>query len=349
MRPDVFAKAVSTASCVVKKGNMPILDTILIVADSGTLTATGTDMDNTMRFSVPCDHGFRFSGCVDASQLSRIASGIRGDNVALRENKGSLVVACNKALFRLESQPRDDFPQIDSCIDGPSCQVGRDFFDAIKRVSPAAARDDIRYYINGIHIIGDGDTTVIEATNGHVCSRTTMQCGFVGDVILPNRFLKLMDKISETDQVQVNINKGYMKLSGGSVTVVSKLVDGKFPETTRIFDRTGYSGVRVNRTELSTAVRLASIQNDDDEGVMISVSPGTICVIGKGSTVDVSTPHSQDEKNFTVNPRYIRNALESSMNGEDVVLHIKDSARAIVISDDSVNLSAIMPMRMRCE
>jgi len=343
---DLFRKAISIAHSGVKPGKLPILGTMLIEADDGTLTATGTDLDHTIKISVQCDTGFEFAGCVDASHISRIASGLLGDDVLMRENKGDLVVVCNKALFRLSAQPANNFPQIEDDIDGASFMVGRDFFDAIKRVSPAAGRDDIRFYINGIHINGDGDTTIIEATNGHVCARSTVKCGFVGDVILPNPALKLMEKMPLSDQVSISTKPGYIKFNGGSIAIISKLIDGKFPETTKLFSHPGYADIRINRAELAKAVDLASIQNGKKDGVSISVEKQNVVVVGKGSFIDVATSYDQGGKLFGMNPDYLSSVLETCMTGKDVSIHIKDGTSPIVISDDVGNLATIMPMRL---
>jgi DNA polymerase-3 subunit beta len=161
----------------------------------------------------------------------------------------------------LQTLPAEDFPKL-SLAEGESTKTAlpqkvlRQLFLSVQY---AMAQQDIRYYLNGLLLVTGADKITVVATDGHRLALASATHTIVGvqEVILPRKtILELSKLMSDSDDlVEVELSPTQARFSFGGIVLISKLVDGKFPDYARVIPTTHNKKLLLNRTVLLQALQ----------------------------------------------------------------------------------------------
>jgi len=298
------------------------------------------------------------------------------ERAAHKEAKAAADAATNQAAtldfegLRVSMQhiSRHDFPRLEwsgathAEFDFPAA----DLLEMIQKTEFAISTEETRYYLNGIYLHAvqgfDGFTYLASvATDGHRLAKCIRLCGAakgMPGVIVPRKTVALLRDLLKAkgapESVRIKINTTKALFTIGNVAVMTKLVDGTFPDYNRVipsgnekrarFDRDAMSEAIASVTCISSergrAVRLAF--SDDARGVRLSVINPDV------GTANLYCPVEYDYLPLEVgfNAVYMRDILAKC--GDDVTLHLSDSGSParITSSGDSGTEFVLMPMRV---
>jgi DNA polymerase III subunit beta len=135
-------------------------------------------------------------------------------------------------------------------------------------VQYAMAQQDIRYYLNGMLLVVDGKMLRAVATDGHRLALASMECEASSErieVILPRKaVLELIKLLTDADdQVTIDFSASQVKFSFNEVTLVTKVVDGKFPDYARVVPTNYERSFEIDRAELQEALQRVSILSNE--------------------------------------------------------------------------------------
>jgi DNA polymerase III subunit beta len=253
-----LSAALSTVNYVVEKKNtIPVLSNVRLVARDGLLLATGTDLDIETTVSLPygaADDGFAVT--VPAHKLADVLKRApAGDDLAIDASAGvkpeDMAAGLDFGGLRVTMQgiAESEFPQMAMSGDVKEFDVTTaDFRDALARVAFAISTDETRYYLNGIymHAVPTGNSAKLRmvATDGHRMAHHDMDSADgspvpdFGGVIVPvktiSHLMKVTGQKSAPDTMRVVVNHAKVRFIVGNVTVVSKLIEGTFPDYKRV-------------------------------------------------------------------------------------------------------------------
>ena len=355
-------KSLSHVQSVVERRNtIPILSNVLIEAsDNGQIKLTATDLDLQIVETFAADVETPGATTVSAHTLFEIARKLPdGSQVQLHAADGRMAVNAGRARFSLATLPRDDFPMIAEGELPTSFEIpASSLVQIIDKTRFAISTEETRYYLNGIflHVTEDAEPVLkAAATDGHRLARVTLPrpAGAEGmpDIIVPRKCVaeirKLLDE-SGDNSIQVDLSASKIRFTFDSVILTSKLIDGTFPDYSRVIPTANDKLLKIDPKAFSQGVdRVATIATEkmalDKDKITLSVtSPenGT-------AAEEVSGQYSSDGFEIGFNARYLMDIL-SEIEGDVVELHLADASAPTLIreNDKSSALYVLMPMRV---
>lgn len=345
----VLTKGLKSLLPVIERRNtIPILGCVQI---DGRLLR-GTDLDVELAIKLPATEA-EGSICIDHRSLFALVRNIPGDETITIEGDGSsATVTFSSGRYDLATAPASDFPDIniddnrhDVPIDGERLKA------AISFVSPSISTEETRYYLNGVCL--DSERAV--ATDGHRMSIHPL--GFDGTLfnkcIVPRKTVSILNGLPAPKSVQIaNDKKIGMMISFDGATVITKLIDGTFPDYTRVIPTSEPAAVvSLNRDEARRAIsRMLAISDDSWNGLSLAWDGGRVAIVRHNSVktareyLPLSTATGAAGL-ISFNGNYVRTALASFQSEAVSLATIDESSPAIWRGDKDGPFIVLMPMR----
>jgi DNA polymerase-3 subunit beta len=361
---DEVLKPLSTVAGIVERRNtLPILANILLRKEGNSVAFIATDLE--VQITTHADFGVgsdNESTTVAARKLLDILRALpdTGDvKLALASSK--LSVQAGKSRFALQTMPSAEFPILaqpekwDVSFSLPQKTLKHLF----NSVHFAMAQQDIRYYLNGLLFVFEPGFVRAVATDGHRLAHSgTAVEGIENkhDVIVPRKtVLEMQRLLSDTDDaVSIDVAPGQIRFRFGDVELVSKLVEGKFPDFTRVIPSNYTRHFSVGREILQGALHRAAILTTDKlKGVRLQLSDNQLKISSSNAEqeeaqeeIDIDYAHEPLDVGFNVS--YLLDVL-ANVKTDEVTWSVQPdvNASALITSpDDDQFKYVVMPMRI---
>jgi DNA polymerase III subunit beta len=361
-RDEILAPLSAVSGIIERRHTLPILSNVLIdrAADALAFLATDIEIQITARSALAASAETR-PLTVGARKLVDILRALpEGAEVTLQQQDKRLLVKAGKSRFTLQTLPAEDFPRLarpagDAARFSLSQKALRKLLGLVQY---AMAQQDIRYYLNGLLMVVEERQLKLVATDGHrlAFASLTLQAELPRqEVIVPRKtVLELSKLLADSDeQVNIELSSAQAAFSFGAVELVSKLVDGKFPDYTRVIPTQHKNRMQTEREPLRQALlRAAILSNEKFRGVR--------WVLAEGSLKIVSSNAEQEEAHEELEVKYAGDALDIGFNvnylldvlnnvpGSDIECAFGDSASSALISYAAEKdfRYVVMPMRI---
>ena len=358
----VLSALQSVAGIVERRHTLPILANVLLRKQDDMLQLITSDLEIQIRTVAELggDAG-EFSTTVGARKLIDILRTMPADQiVTLESSQNKLILKGGKSKFTLQSLPAEDFPLVQEAANfGPQFSVPQKVLkQLLSQVSFAMAVHDIRYYLNGILFVAEGNKLSLVATDGHrlaFASATLESEVPKQEVILPRKtVLELQRLLSDADgAIDMQFAGNQAKFSFGGMEFVSKLVEGKFPDYNRVIPRDHRNLVTLGRAPLLAALqRTAILTSEKFKGVRLNFDNATLRIACNNAEqeeavdeLDIDYAGNPIEIGFNVT--YLMDVLGNM--GQDMVqiaLQDNNSSALVTIPDNDQFKYVVMPMRI---
>lgn len=360
-----FVKAIAHVQSVVeKRTTIPILSHLKLEADNAALRLTATDMDIAIVEEVEAEVRAAGSLTVPAQTLYDIIRKLPDEsevNLFVENNK--LRIQAHNCDFELPILDAAEFPAMDKGELPFIFQLPLEhLITLIDKTKFAISTEETRYYLNGIylHVIND-ESAILRAvaTDGHRLANVDvpMPAGAAAmpSVIVPRKAVlelrKLLDQDIENVQVALSDNK--IRFVCGKAVLLSKLIDGTFPDYKKVIPQNNDKLLEVEVSRLSAAVdRVSVISSDKIRVVKFELSSGKLQLSSMGhengsASEEMSVNYDSDSLEIGFNSRYLIEML-SQIEGE-VVQFLLSSGTSPTLVKDPADINAvyvIMPMRV---
>jgi DNA polymerase-3 subunit beta len=352
-------------SVVERRNTIPILSNVLIeAAADGSIRLTATDLDLQIVESVQAQVERPGAITIPAHTFFDIVRKLpEGSQVLLDASEGKMLVQAGRARFNLQTLPRDDFPMIaegalPTAFELPAATL----IHIIDKTKFAISTEETRYYLNGIFLhVSDDPVPVLKAaaTDGHRLARytATRPDGAEGmpDIIVPrkciNELRKLLDEVEGS--VHIDLSPTKIRFGLGNAILTSKLIDGTFPDYSRVIPTGNDKLLRIDPRSFEEGVdRVATIATDKTRAVKMALERDkvTLSVTSpENGTAAEEVPGDYAAEGFEIgfNARYLLDIL-GQVEGDTVELHLADAAAPTLIRENekSPALYVLMPMRV---
>jgi DNA polymerase-3 subunit beta len=352
-------------SVVERRNTIPILSNVLIEAgEDGTMRLMATDLDLQINEIIEANVQEPGATTVSAHTLFDIARKLpEGSQVEISAAEGKMQVNAGRARFNLSTLPRDDFPVIaegdlPTRFELPAATLRQ----IIDKTRFAISTEETRYYLNGIFLhVSDEALPVLKAaaTDGHRLARVTVPrpAGAEGmpDVIIPRKCVaelrKLLDEVDGT--VQVSLSESKIRFGLGNAILTSKLIDGTFPDYSRVIPTANDKLLRIDPRSFEEGVdRVATIASEKTRAVKMALDRDrvTLSVTSpENGTAAEEVPGDYASESFEIgfNARYLLDIL-GQIEGDTVEVHLADAAAPTLLreNDKAPALYVLMPMRV---
>ncbi|HSF96271.1 MAG TPA: DNA polymerase III subunit beta [Thermohalobaculum sp.] len=361
-------KAMSRAQGVVERKNtIPILANVLIEADGDNISLRATDLDIEVIEQLPAAVEQAGAVTVAAHLLHEIVRKLpEGAQLSLSADatSGRLDVVAGRSRFSLATLPREDFPVMASseyaCSFSAPAPVLRRLFDKSKF---AVSTEETRYYLNGVylHVATEGDTQVLRAvaTDGHRLARIDAAlpdgAATAPGVIVPRKTVGELRKLLENDEAEiaVSVSETKIRFSADGLVLTSKVIDGAFPDYTRVIPVGNTRRMEVDAADFAAAVdRVATVSQERSRAVKLAMEQDKLTLSvnspDAGSAAEelvVAYPDEAMEIGF--NARYLLE-IAGQVDRENAVFLFNNPGDPTLVreGDDASAVYVVMPMRV---
>ncbi|OIQ99076.1 DNA polymerase III subunit beta [mine drainage metagenome] len=351
----------SVASIVEKRHTLPILSNLLLEAKENKIHLTATDLEMQISLSVDSATDGDFSTTIAAKKLLDICRTLPdSSDINMSTNDSRITLKAGKSRFNLQTLPAADYPVM-SKTQGESTVVAigqKQLKELLKQVEFAMAQQDIRYYLNGLLFEINANRLNIVGTDGHRLSFTSTELKQnyeKQELILPRKtvieLIKLLDD-SEED-VLVEMANTQVNFSFGNIKLISKVIDGKFPDYNRVIPVGHQNTFTTDRLSVLLAMQRASIlSNEKYRGIRMVLSNNNLKLISTNSDQEeaeeeLEVNYSGDTLDIGFNVTYLIDVLNNT-NSEQVIFSFADanSSCLITIPTNTNYKYVVMPMRI---
>ncbi len=359
-REKLLAPLQAVIGVVERRQTMPVLANVLLGAGQGRLSVTATDLE--VELVATTDVEVQQGGDITVPgrkflDILRALPEKAGITITLEGDK--LVIRAGRSRFSLSTLPATEFPVIEDINSQQSVQITRkDLQRLLEKTHFSMAQQDVRYYLNGMLLEIEGQTLRAVATDGHrlaLCEASLVaKAKSSQQVIVPRKgVLELQRILTDEGSAEIAIGTNHVRAQIGDVRFTSKLIDGRFPEYSRVIPAAAPTSIRADRDVLRQALqRTAILSNEKYRGIRVTVKKNMITVQAHNpeqeeaeEEIEVVYAGSDLEVGFNVN--YLLDAL-AAIDGQEVELGLTDSNSSCLIRSPG-NASAryvVMPMRL---
>jgi DNA polymerase-3 subunit beta len=361
-RDEILAPLSAVSGIIERRHTLPILSNVLIdrSASSVSFLATDIEIQITARSSLAAS-GEAKAVTVGARKLVDILRALPdGAEVTLQQQDKRLLLKAGKSRFTLQTMPAEDFPRLAK----PAGEVARFALPqkALRRllglVQYAMAQQDIRYYLNGLLMVVEDKQLKLVATDGHRLAFASLELAADlprQEVIVPRKTVLELSKLlaDSDDEVKIEVSPAQAAFSFGSIELVSKLVDGKFPDYTRVIPTTHKNRLNIEREALRQALlRAAILSNEKFRGVRWVLGDGSLKIVSSNAEQEeaheeIEVKYSGDSLDIGFNVNYLLDVL-NNVSGTEIECAFGDSSSSALISYSSEKdfKYVVMPMRI---
>lgn len=343
----------TAATAVAKNSNFPILEHVMLMPDHGALTAIGSDMavQVAVMSSIPFD-GDGFT--VDAEKLRKLLRSLGDTEVSLTFDNDRATLSANRSHYKLNAHRAHDYPVIDDSSELVTAVIvdAEKLRQAIEYVAPAMAKNDVRHVLNGVRLdVAPGRCDVV-ATDGHRMAHARIEVGGEEDAsaTIPPRAVAAITKSGLAGQVTLTFRQKTLSVQGGSVRIVTKLIDGQFPDWRRVIPLDHKVRVIVEKGALVKALERVSVTAGDFRSALITLGGGAMRLqteaMGESGADEIEATASEEtEFSAAFNVGYLLDAVRNVKSDEVVMLAIDETRPAVFVCIDTSWETLVMPMR----
>lgn len=361
---DVLLRPLQAVSGIVERRHtLPILSNVLLETDGSALNLLATDLEIQVSTSATLEKkaASAYSITVSARKLQDILRSLPdGTSVSLDAQESRVQVKAGKSRFNLQSLPAQDFPRLAEAASagGAVTLPQKALKDLLMLVQYGMAQQDIRYYLNGLLMVVEGTRLTVVATDGHrlaYAATDIPQSVERAEVIIPRKaVIELIKLLGDTeDPVQVQLLANQVRFSFSGIEVISKVVDGKFPDYTRVIPTNYKKHFKIGRQVLQQSLQRAAIlSNEKFRGVRWVLSPDTLKIVctnaeQEEAEEEVEISYNGDPLDIGFNITYLLDVL-GNLADEEIDCAVGDANSSMLISiPGNENFKyVVMPMRI---
>jgi DNA polymerase-3 subunit beta len=360
---DALLKPLQAVTGIVEKRHtLPILSNVLLDRQQERLQLVATDLE--IQVSTRCEAG-KGAGdqnlTVSARKLQDILRSLpEGTDVTLDAQNNRLQVKAGKSRFNLQTLPAADFPLLGDA-GAPLAKVRvaqKELRELLLLVQFAMAQQDIRYYLNGMLLVLDGAEMRVVATDGHrlsYASGTVANQDEKREVILPRKaVMELARLLTDTEEpVDIELYATQVKFRFGDIEVTTKIIDGKFPDYTRVIPTTYQKHIGLNRVLLLQSLQRAAIlSNEKFRGVRWMLTGNSLRISctnteQEEAQEELEIDYSGEALDVGFNITYLLDVLNNvAAENIDCAFGDANSSMLITLPDRSDYRYVVMPMRI---
>jgi DNA polymerase-3 subunit beta len=367
VKRDILLKSLNFVQGIVEKKNtLPILSNVLLQLKDNKLSIVATDLDivfyNEISDVKIINEGSTTTSAAILYDILRKISSNSELNFDLKsENKLSL--KSDSADFNLLCLPTDNFPSFADEFEGQEIALDKNrFLKLLNKTRISISNDDTRHYLNGVflHLTeahGRNFLTGV-ATDSHRLSSSSLEIENSNDfssLILPRKTVfQLCSLLSETsDTLTMQSSENKIKFTLGKIRLISKVIDGKFPDYKKVVPATNDKILNVPSKEFINSIeRVASVSLDRKEGVKLMIDKDNIQLSvnsansGEGNE-KIKADYNSESLNISFNSKYLID-IASEIENKNLKMNLKDSTSPVLIEDasDKNSYYVIMPMKI---
>ena len=355
---EAFASRLAQVSrAASSRGAVQVLGGILLRASNGLLELEATDMELSLRTTVPATVEGDGAVVMPAKLLGDVVRLLPANEATIghRSEDGMATIDSGAYSGRINVFAAEDFPRLPS-VDVPLHEIeSTSLLDTVQRVSRAASRDESRPVLTGILVRFEGSKLTMAATDSYrmAVKETALQsAGPELEAIIPARALEELGRIAAgTETVQLGVNENHVIFGAGETWLTTRRIDGQFPNVAQLKPETFDVELDLSRAELLEVVRRAAVMAQRNTPLRLRFSEGELTISAQSQDVgetreSMAIRYDGEPLEIGFNAEFLREGLES-VAADDVQLKLINPLRPGLLSaEGDAFWYLIMPIRL---
>ena len=364
-------KALSHIHGIVEvRHTLPILSNIILKAKDNELTLSSTNLDIYCADKIKAEVSIAGEISVSAVTFFEIVKRLPSGSevvMTMEDGENEIILKCGRSKFNLSTLKTDDFPIIsDNDLSTNFVLSADELIRIIDKTKFAVSNEETRYYLNGI-FLHKADRNSIQflravATDGHRLAQYDIPlpqgAEEITGIIIPKKTIFELRKVLDdaNGDVSISLNENKIKFTFNDLKIISKVIDGTFPDYTKVIPQNNNKNFKTNNNELKNAIdrvsAVAANEESKSKAIKLSLEDNKLNLSvesqSKGSAneiIDIS--YDGDKVDIGFNSKYIIDIC-NEVDGEEVDISLLDSVSPAIILDktDENLFFVLMPMRI---
>tara|TARA_B100000745_G_scaffold250306_1_gene172398 strand:- start:2228 stop:3328 length:1101 start_codon:yes stop_codon:yes gene_type:complete len=345
---------------VERKQTMPILSHILLECSGNSLTLTATDLEVQLSCTIEnVNVDEDFVTTIPGRKAFEIIKSLGEQDIEIIVSESSLKITSSNSSFKLKTLSSNEFPLFDATGTDTTFSLKQNEIKTLfNKTQFAMAQQDVRFYLNGLLLELSPNNLVSVGTDGHrlAKSKVSIERSKINEssYILPRKAVQEIQRIiNEQGELKIAFSDNRAVFEIGATTLVTKLIDGSFPDYTRVIPEETTINILLDVVKIKPALQRVSIlANEKFKGVRVDLDDDVLNVSSENPEQEQATeaiPIDKTGATLSVgfNVSYLIDAI-SACQGEIVSLGLNDENSSALITDpsDPESKYVVMPMRL---
>lgn len=346
-------------SIVAAKPAIPILSNVLIEAVDDQLIVSGTDLTVSMRMYVEAKVVEEGAIALPARRFFQLVRELTSPQVKISSSTNEVAeIITGTSVFKINGMNKGEFPTLPDLTGSPEISFrSSQLKEMFSKTAFSAAREDSRYMLNGVQLQIASQKATFIGTDGKRLAKTfapiAIDPSITGTYVIPLKAVEEMIKMLDDSDNLVHLNLAHDKiaLESSSLTLITKLLSGQYPDVERVIPAKLSQNFAIHREELMSLLRQISLfTSETSSSVRFSFETGQLFLsamssdIGEGR-VSMPVDYAGPKLEIAFNPYFFLDILRHSKD-ETFRFGLNDSHNPGLISDSTQALFVIMPMRL---
>ena len=341
---------------------MPILGHVLIEIKDGACFLTATDLEVQVSFSYDVGVSENIRITVPARKFTDILRSLESENVTLEVSPKDIVIKSGKSKFRVSALNPDDFPINTDDMSGCMKIDSEGLLKLVNSTSFSMGYQDARHFLNGLFIEFSENNITAVATDGHRLACSLRACDLSSPektCIVPrkciNELKRILSSFNGINEIltEVSVSSKNIQFSMHGYTLLSKLVEGNYPDYNKVFPKSLPNKLKVDRSLLKSALqRLSILSSEQFKGVKFKLTNSllnltTINSQQESGDESIECDYDGEELEIGFNLSYLLETLDV-IDTQHIAIHLggSDSGCLVTADGDESSKYIIMPMRV---
>lgn len=342
---------------------MPVLNNILLKAEGAKLLFSATNMEISIQHSIPADIRSEGAITIPAKLITSYVSLLKDEKIEATLGDGNtLTLSSTTSQTKMKGISAEEFPVIPKVPKENTVKVSvKELNSAITQTVFAASTNTSRPILAGVLFELDRDTLKIVATDSYRLAerRITLKdkTSISLQSVIPARTIielgKILSKAQDTD-LEINLTKNQVLFTIGNIELMSRLIEGKFPDYDKIIPKSSKTKITVSTDELSLVVRRVSLfARENNNNIKVAATNDGKLIVSTDETkigeekAEVNVKVEGENNKIALNAQYLLDVLTFVQSGS-VLLEIDDKLSPAVIhpAENKDYVYIIMPLKV---
>jgi DNA polymerase-3 subunit beta len=353
----------SVQNIVSSRSTLPILSNVLLRAEGNKLELTATDLDVTVSCSVEASVKKPGATTVPVKKLFGIVKELASPEIEIEvDDKNAASIRAGASFYKIHGLSAEEFPPIQKFKENKKISLPQDKLkNMLRKTSFAISTDESRYVLNGIYLSLKDHKVTMVATDGRrlalVDEETDVPADSQGEFIIPTKAVNELNRLLQgKGEVEMKFTQNQVALTlkdekGFSVLIISKLVEGNYPNYRQVIPTETKERVGLPREEFLAALRRAQIMTSDKaNSVKLNFTKNNLAITANSPDVGearegMAINYKGPDIAIAFNPAYMIDPLQA-LGEDEVFLELIDELSPGVLKINGPFLYVVMPMRL---
>jgi len=353
----------SVQNIVSTRTTLPVLSNVLLRAEGNRLDLTATDLDVSISSAVEAKADKPGAVTLPAKKLFGIVRELPSPQIELEvDDKNACRIVAGSSYYKINGLAAEEFPPLPKFAENRRITLPQDKLKSLlRKTSFAISTDESRFVLNGIFMSLKDHKVTLVATDGRRLAmaeeEVDVPAGSQGECIVPSKAINELNRLLSTqNEVEIKFTDNQVAFTlqganGYSTLIVSKLIDGNYPNYRQVIPAESKERITLVREELLQALRRAEIMTSEkSNSVKLSFGKNKLEITANTPEVgeareSIAVNYKGNDLAIAFNPAYMMDPLKS-LDNDEVFLELTDELSPGVMKINGPFLYVLMPMRM---